>query len=227
MSSRRVSMPSSLFKTIEEDPKDQCSGVIRGKTRGDICSSITYMSIQATFLTGLQILKLKLLWKYDPKDCSGVIREKNNKGFWIRWPLSFFVVCFLYHPICVVLWYINLDIAGLQILWKMTFTDTLVKIGYLLQTFVKHSMAISKIGVNKTYFLVTFLSAKTNWIFISIVFKLQRNTMCQPPGVSYKLAQLEHEETFIRHNWNWKLEKKKHSKVITSVCNTILTESIF
>ena len=153
--------------------------------------------------------------------------KKNNKGFWIRWPLSFFVVCFLYHPICVVLWYINLDIAGLQILWKMTFTDTLVKIGYLLQTFVKHSMAISKIGVNKTYFLVTFLSAKTNWIFISIVFKLQRNTMCQPPGVSYKLAQLEHEETFIRHNWNWKLEKKKHSKVITSVCNTILTESIF
>lgn len=31
MSSRRVSMPSSLFKTIEEDPKDQCSGVIRRK----------------------------------------------------------------------------------------------------------------------------------------------------------------------------------------------------
>ena len=35
MSSRRVSMPSSLFKTIEEDPKDQCSGAIRGKTKED------------------------------------------------------------------------------------------------------------------------------------------------------------------------------------------------
>ena len=31
MSSRRVSMPSSLFKTIEEDPKDQFSGFIRRK----------------------------------------------------------------------------------------------------------------------------------------------------------------------------------------------------
>ena len=26
-------MPSSLFKTIEEDPKDQCSGVIRRKNK--------------------------------------------------------------------------------------------------------------------------------------------------------------------------------------------------